>query len=282
MTGPVHSGGLVARPYILDHASANGHHPHMRLHAINNEAPLVSTDRLTKYYQETLALENLTLHVKPGEVLGLLGPNGAGKTTAIHIMLGLLRPSSGEVTILGLSPFTHRQHILPRINFSSAYVQLPSNLKVDENLRTYARLYGVKKFSHKIEELVTLFEMGHLLNRVTGALSSGERTRLNLCKALLNDPILLLLDEPTSSLDPEMADRVRTILQEIQKRNGLGMIYTSHNMEEVERMCDRIVFIHRGRVMAQGGHSELKAKFGVDSLNEVFIQLVRNRVRGDT
>lgn len=237
---------------------------------------LIQALNLSKYYGETRALGNLSLSVVKGETLGLLGPNGAGKTTAIHIFLGLLTPTAGSVSVLGLSPLTHRHAISQKINFASADIQLPSNLKVIENLKTFARLYGVKNPASKIDSLLQLFGMEHLKERLTGALSSGEKTRLSLCKSLLNDPILLLLDEPTASLDPEIADVVRKNLKKYQKEKGIGMLYTSHNMHEVEQMCDRILFIHQGKIMAEGTRDDLIAKYGCASLDEVFIKIARN------
>lgn len=236
---------------------------------------LVVAESLSKTYGDVTALHDLSFTLNPGEVLGLLGANGAGKTTAMHVLLGLLTPSSGRVSILGLSPFTQRHALSKRFNFSSAYVQLPTNLKVIENLKVFAGLYGVSKPKEKIQSLLELFEMTELANRLTGALSSGEKTRLNLCKCFLNDPELLLLDEPTASLDPEMADTVRAILKRLQSERKMGMIYTSHNMKEVEMMCDRILFIHQGKTIAQGGHDELIARYGCDELEEVFIKIVR-------
>lgn len=238
--------------------------------------PLLEISNLSKFYGTTRALDNLSLRLEAGETLGLLGPNGAGKTTAIHIILGLLTPSSGQVSVLGLSPLTSRHLISQKINFASADIQLPTNLKVIENLKTFARLYRVKESMRKIESLLQLFGMELLKDRLTGALSSGEKTRLSLCKSLLNDPILLLLDEPTSSLDPEIADVVRKNLKKYQRERGIGMLYTSHNMHEVEQMCDRILFIHKGKIMAEGTGDALLAKYECASLDEVFIKIARN------
>jgi len=236
---------------------------------------LIQTKKLSKKYGSMTALEGLDLTLASGEILGLLGANGAGKTTVIQILMGLLSPTGGEAKVLGYSPTYQRYQIAHRINFSSAYVNLPSNLKVSENMAIYARIYSVKNPKEKISRLLNLFGIEHLSNRVTGALSSGEKTRLNLCKALLNDPELLLLDEPTASLDPEVADRVRQTLQELQVQRQMGIIYTSHNMKEVEALCHRVVFIHQGKVMAVGTPDEIKRKFGSESMDEVFIKIVR-------
>jgi len=237
---------------------------------------LVITENLGKNYGDARALENLSLSVRRGEIVGLLGPNGAGKTTAIHILLGLLSPSSGKASVFGLSPLTHRHEIAARLNFSSAYVQLPSNLKVLENMNIFARLYNVPDAKKKIASLLDLMDMTSLSTRITGALSAGEKTRLNLCKCLLNDPELLLLDEPTASLDPEMADNVRKLLKRIQKERNIGILYTSHNMPEVEEICGRVYFIHEGRRIAEGSPAEIMQAFQSKTLEQVFIKIVRS------
>lgn len=237
---------------------------------------LIEVSNLCKAFPETLALDNLSFSLKKGEILGLLGANGAGKTTAIHILLGLLTQTSGNVSVFGLSPLKNRHAISKRFNFSSAYVWLPTNLKVYENLKVYAKLYNVSEPNKKVDQLLEQFQIAHLKNRITGALSSGERTRLNLCKCFLNDPELLLLDEPTASLDPEMADTVRKILKDIQKQRGLGIIYTSHNMHEVEALCDRVLFIHEGKTIAEGTPKQIISSFKSTNLEEVFIKIVRN------
>lgn len=237
---------------------------------------LIETDRLSKSYKDACALESLSIHLEAKEIVGLLGPNGAGKTTAIHILLGLLEPSSGKASVMGLSPLTHRHEIAKQINFSSAYVQLPSNLRVEENLKIFSKLYNVPEPAKKISSLLELFEISHLRKRLTGALSAGEKTRLNLCKCLLNDPKLLLLDEPTASLDPEMADHVRKILKKIQRERGLGILYTSHNMPEVEEICDRIYFIHEGKMIAEGTPAQVTSAFESKDLEQAFIKIVRS------
>ncbi len=259
----------------MDIPGADGYNRRMTHENDAEASPLIRTRALTKIYDGSTALDALDLTLHRGEILGLLGPNGAGKTTAIHILLGLLEPTSGEASVFGLSPLTERHRIAARFNFSSAYVQLPSNLKVIENLRTYARLYGVRDRERRIAELLGTFEVGHLAGRITGALSAGERTRVNLAKAFLNDPELLLLDEPTASLDPEMADTVRRILLDIRRRKGLGILYTSHNMPEIESLCDRVLFIHEGRTIARGTPAEVVRHFRSANLEEAFIKIVR-------
>lgn len=237
---------------------------------------LIQTENLTKIYPDTKALDNLSFTLGRGEILGMLGPNGAGKTTAIHILLGLLTPTSGKVSVLGHSPLEDRHAISKRINFSSAYVQLPSNLKVIENLTIFSKLYNIPRQKEKIDALLELFEISHLKTRITGALSSGEKTRINLAKCLLNDPELLLLDEPTASLDPEMADTVRNTLRKIQKERNMGILYTSHNMPEVEAICDRILFVHEGKMIAMGTPHEVLKSFESKTLEQVFIKIVRS------
>ncbi|MFC1522058.1 ABC transporter ATP-binding protein [Elusimicrobiota bacterium] len=236
---------------------------------------MIEVKNLTKTYAKVTALDNISFSLNQGEILGFLGPNGAGKTTVIHTLLGLLTPSSGEVSIFGMSPLDERHAISKQINFSSAYTQLPSNLTVIENMYFYARIYNVHDLNGKINSLLKLFEIAHLTKRRTGALSSGEKTRLNLCKCLLNDPKILLLDEPTASLDPEMADTVRKTLMGIQKKHKMAIIYTSHNMPEVEKICQRILFIHKGKIITQGTPRSIMDTFKSKTLEQVFIKLVR-------
>lgn len=237
--------------------------------------PVVYAHQVRKTFGEKEAIADLSFEVRPGEIIGLLGPNGAGKTTAIHILLGLTTSTSGTVRIFGLEQQKHRREILRRCNFSSAYTNLPANLRVWENLRVSSLLYDVSDSARKAEELMELFEISHLRNRISGHLSSGEGTRLNLCKSLLNDPELLLLDEPTASLDPDIADKVRKILRRLQKERNISMIYTSHNMRDVEEVCDRVYFINHGRVIAQGTPAEVVRQFDEDSLEDVFINVAR-------
>ncbi len=240
------------------------------------EAPVIAVNGLTKRFGDLTAVNDVSFSVRRGEILGLLGPNGAGKTTTIQLMLGLTTPTAGAITIFGQDLRRRRRQILTRVNFASAYISLPSNLTVEENLTVFSRLYGVKNAKRRTTELLELFEIPQTLTQVTGALSSGQITRLNLCKAFLNDPEALFLDEPTASLDPDIADKVRTALGEIQRERGVTMVYTSHNMQEVEAMCDRVIFLSRGNIVAQGTPEDVLKTSRSDSMEEVFIAIARN------
>jgi len=211
-----------------------------------------------------------------GEITGLLGPNGAGKTTTIQMLLDIITPTSGDIRIFGKDMRNNREEILNDVNFSSPYVTLPSNLKVWENLRTFARLYGVRDIDAKIKELAIFFDIEDLIPKLTSSLSTGQLTRLNLAKAFLNDPKLLLLDEPTASLDPDIADRVQQMLLKIRKERGVTMLYTSHNMAEVTTLCDRVIFINHGKIVDDGIPAELVKKYGHEDLNDVFLEIARS------
>jgi ABC-2 type transport system ATP-binding protein len=237
--------------------------------------PIVEVQHLRKEFDGTVAVADISFTVNRGEIVGLLGANGAGKTTTIQILLGLTTTTTGSVRIFGEDFEKHRIEILQRCNFSSAYTGLPSNLKVWENLLIFSKLYGVKNWRARADELLELMEIPHLKKKITGNLSSGESTRVNLCKALLNDPELLLLDEPTASLDPDIADKVRKILRRIQRERGTTMIYTSHNMRDVEEVCDRVLFMHKGRIIAEGTPQQVVDKFQQKSLEDVFINVAR-------
>lgn len=238
--------------------------------------PVLDVRDLRKIFGSFTALDSLSFTIQPGEIVGLLGANGAGKTTAIHIILGLTTPTSGTVRVFGLDIARHRTEILQRCNFSSAYSNLPMNLKVWENLRIFSLLYNIPNWKEKSLELLEMFEISHLRNHISGHLSSGESTRLNLCKALLNEPELLLLDEPTASLDPDMADKLRKSLRLIQRERGIAMLYTSHNMRDVEEICDRALFLSRGRLIGAGTTREILDQFRQKSLEDVFIAVARS------
>lgn len=236
---------------------------------------ILEVKNLTKKFGSFEALKGISFVLKKGEILGLLGPNGAGKTTTIQSILGLIHPTSGSIKIFGKQMSEFKEEILSRVNFSSAYVSLPTNLKVWENLYTFARLYNVPNFKQKVQDLADFFQINDILNKMYGTLSSGQATRVNLVKALLNSPELLFLDEPTASLDPDIADRVRKYLKAIQQQSNLTILYTTHNMLEVEELCDRAIFINEGKIVTIGTPQELIKRFGKKDLNEVFIKIAR-------
>jgi ABC-2 type transport system ATP-binding protein len=237
--------------------------------------PVVTARDLTKRFGRTLAVDGLSFDIRPGEIYGLLGANGAGKTTTIAMLLNLITPTSGEVRVLGEAYPKGRERILSRVNFSSTYVSLPLRLTVWENLRVFASLYGVRRPAERIRELLERFEIEGAVRKKVGDLSSGQKTRVYLAKALLNDPAILFLDEPTASLDPDMADKTRHILRTVQREQGTTVLITSHNMAEMEVLCDRILFIERGRRLMEGTPREILSHFGRQSLEEVFLDVAR-------
>lgn len=238
-------------------------------------APLLEISGLAKRFGKVTAVRSLDLSVHAGETVGLLGVNGAGKTTVMNIILGLTTPSEGSVRVFGKDLASHRVEILQRTNFCTTYANLPSNLKVWQNLRVFAGLYRIPRPKEKIAQLLELLEISHLRESVTGRLSAGESTRVNLAKALLNDPELLLLDEPTASLDPDIADKVRKLVRRLQRERPLAILYTSHNMRDIEEVCDRVLFLHEGTVLAEGTAAEIKERFEGSDLDEVFIKIAR-------
>lgn len=237
--------------------------------------PIVEVTQLTKFFKELKAVDDVSFRLEPGEILGLLGPNGAGKTTIIHMLLGLTTPTSGSINIFGLNLEKHRSEILQQANFSSTYVSMPYSLTVKESLKVFARLYRVRHKEEKIAGLLRTFEMEDIKSKEVRHLSSGLLTRLNLAKALINSPKVLFLDEPTASLDPDIADKTRTLLRRIKKEQGISIIYTSHNMKEMEEISDRIIFLHKGRIIASGKPAEVVQSFRRRNLEEVFLQLAR-------
>jgi len=241
---------------------------------MNNEN-LLHVEGLTKRYRRTLAVDNLSFTVDQKEIVGLIGANGAGKTTTMAVLLGLVLPTSGTVRIFNLDPARNRREVLERMNFASPYAALPHRLTVMENLVIYADLYGVKDKKEVLEALCRQLELSDLLNRRYGELSSGQKTRVAMAKALVNSPDLLLLDEPTASLDPDVAERVRDCLLSYRSRRGAAILISSHNMQEVERICDRVVILKQGRIAAQGTPKEVIARYGRSDLEQVFIDVVR-------
>jgi ABC-2 type transport system ATP-binding protein len=232
---------------------------------------------LTKRFGDVTAVDSVSFTVAEGSVTGLLGGNGAGKTTTISMLLGLLLPTSGTVEVLGVDMVRHRHAALPRMNFSSPYVELPHRLTVRENLTVYGHLYGLSGVRARVEELAGQLDLTKLLNRPSGSLSAGQKTRVALAKALLNRPELLLLDEPTASLDPDTADWIRTYLERYRNESGATILLASHNMLEVERLCDEVLMLRQGSIVDRGSPSALLARYGRGSLEEVFLDIARAR-----
>jgi ABC-2 type transport system ATP-binding protein len=235
----------------------------------------LQAEGLSKRYGSTVAVDGISFGVHVGEIVGLLGPNGAGKTTTISMVLGVLQPSAGTIRIEGVELARHRSQALAHTNFSAVYATLPGNLTVYQNLRFFSLLYDVPAAASRIDELLGEFDLLRLRNTRSGLLSSGEQTRLALAKALLNRPRLLLLDEPTASLDPSAADLIRSRIRQMAVRSGCGILWTSHNMYEVEEICDRVLFLSRGRILLEGDPRALPQAHGAASLEELFIRLAR-------
>lgn len=237
----------------------------------------IKADRLTKRFGDVIAVDELTFAVPKGTVTGLLGGNGAGKTTTISMLLGLLLPSAGSVRVLGVDMGGQRHKVLPRMNFSSPYVDLPHRLTVRENLTVYAHLYGLLGTAKRIAALAEELDLTRLLDRATGSLSAGQKTRVSLAKALLNRPEVLLLDEPTASLDPDTADWIRTYLERYRRDSGATILLASHNMLEVERLCDSVLMLRKGKLVDQGTPGALLDKYGRATLEDVFLDIARAR-----
>jgi len=243
--------------------------------------PIIQADHLSKRYGELIAVDDVSFAISPGATCGLLGGNGAGKTTTVSMLLGLLLPTSGSIRVLGEDMLKHRHRVLGRMNFSSPYVDLPHRLTVMENLGVYARLYGLKNRKGRIAQLAEDLDIGAFLKRTYGSLSAGQKTRVGLAKALLNEPDLLLLDEPTASLDPDTADRMRGYLNAYQVRTGATIVLASHNMLEVERLCSDVIMMRTGKIVDRGTPAELLARYGQENLEEVFLDIARDRRRED-
>ena len=231
---------------------------------------------LTKRFDGCTAVDHISFDLDEAKITGLLGPNGAGKTTTLYLILGLITPTAGNVRIFGLDLESRRQEILNRMNFSSAFVSLPSNLRVMENLKFFSHLYNVSHWKQRAEYLLERFELTGSRDKKAGELSSGQQTRLNLVKSLLNSPRFLCLDEPTASLDPVSARIVRQQLCEISAHDGVTIFYTSHNMREVEEICDDVIFLHRGRIKARMAPKDMMAKLQTENMEDVFIALTRD------
>lgn len=235
---------------------------------------------LTKRYGETLAVDDVSFAAARGQTIGLLGGNGAGKTTTIAMLMGLLIPTAGSIHVLGHDMARDRFAALARMNFSSPYVALPARLSVAENLRVYGHLYGVRGLEGRIREVAAELDLGGLLERPAGQLSAGQKTRVALAKSLINRPELLLLDEPTASLDPDTGDMVRSWLERYRAASGCTILLASHNMAEVERLCSDVLMLKQGRIVDRGSPADLLARYGRDDLEEVFLDIARNRRDG--
>jgi len=238
-------------------------------------ASVLDVRNLTKTFGDFTAVNGISFVLQPGEILGVLGPNGAGKTTTMHMLLGLITPTSGTISMFGMDLETHREAILQQVNFSSTYMSMPQALTVEENLWVVARLYGLSDIQRKIDDIVKKLEMGEFRHKVTRKLSSGQMTRLTLAKAFLTEPKILFLDEPTASLDPDIAHKIRGLLKDEQRASGLSVLYTSHNMREMEEMSDRIIFLQKGNLVAEGTAAQIVSRFGQTDLEDVFLKLAR-------
>jgi ABC-2 type transport system ATP-binding protein len=235
---------------------------------------------LSKRFGEFQAVDDVSFSIAEGEFVGLLGPNGAGKTTTIHMLLGLITPTTGTIRMFGMDFASHRREILQQMNFTSPYVAFPNRLTVRENLRVFARLYSLAHPEREVSRMLANFGLERLADKPIVKLSSGENTRVGLCKALMNDPRLLLLDEPTAYLDPEIASQVKESLRARQRSRGMAILYTSHNMAEVEQLCSRVLFLHHGHIIAAGSPIEVTRSILADereapALEEVFLHVAR-------
>ena len=238
----------------------------------------IEIKQLTKFYNEYLAVNKISFHIKKNKTVGLLGPNGCGKTTTIGMMLGLVSPSNGEILIENKNiNLFKRDEILKRFNFASPYVELPKKLTVKQNLEIYGRLYGIINLEKRIDEISSDLDIKSFFNRKTGELSSGQKNRVSLAKSLINKPEILLLDEPTASLDPDIGDFIRSYIQEYKSKNKVTVLLASHNMNEVERLCDSIIMMKKGKIIDTGTCEELIKKHGRNNLEETFLKLARSK-----
>ena len=239
--------------------------------------PIVEVKNLRKNYGEKEAVKSISFKINENEILGLLGPNGSGKTTTIGMMLGLLKPTSGDILIEGKKIEENRIEILKKINFISPYIELPKKLTVKQNLIVFGKLYKINKLDERIDYLTSKLRLEDILNRITGELSSGQKNRASLAKSLINDPKVLLLDEPTASLDPEIGDFIRSFLEKYKKEKKISILLASHNMNEVTRLCKSILMMKDGKLIDSGNPEMLIQKHGRKNLEEVFLEIVREK-----
>lgn len=239
------------------------------------DAVALSVQHIGKRYADINAVDNVSFAIRHREIVGLLGPNGAGKTTIINMILGVLEPSAGNIQIEGFDIRSQRASALAHTNFAAVYATLPGNLSVEENLRVFGLIYGVRHLQQRLDELLQQFDLVHFRHTKCGVLSSGEQTRVSLAKALLNNPSLLLLDEPTASIDPSAAKTIRESIRELTVKNHCGILWTSHNMYEVEAVCDRVLFLSHGRILLEGDPRTLPQQHGAATLEQLFIDIAR-------
>ena len=238
----------------------------------------IEIKNLTKVYDNYLAVDKINFQLNKNRTLGLLGPNGCGKTTTIGMILGLIAPTHGEILIENRNMNTlNRDEVLSRFNFASPYVEIPKKLTVKQNLEIYGRLYGIKDLSKRINEISNDLDIKNFFNRKTGELSSGQKNRVSLAKSLINKPEILLLDEPTASLDPDVGDFIRSYIQEYKSKNKITLLLASHNMNEVEKLCDSIIMMKKGKIIDTGTCNELIKKHGRNNLEETFLKLARSK-----
>jgi ABC-2 type transport system ATP-binding protein len=240
-----------------------------------NRDAILNISGLTKEYKDFLAVDNISFSIKPGEILGLLGPNGAGKTTTINMIINILTPTKGKIKILGRDISKKRSEISQRVNFAAVYAHLPSNLTVYENLYIFGLIYNVENLKERINSLIKEFELEKFIHTKSGLLSSGEYTRLNIAKAIINKPSLLLMDEPTASLDPSVADSIREMIIRYVRETKSAVLWTSHNMQEIEKVCDRVLFLSHGKILLEGDPKNLPEANGKKNLEELFISIAR-------
>ena len=241
------------------------------------EKVTIEINNLSKKYKHTLAVKNMSFKISEGQTIGLLGPNGCGKSTTLGMLLGLIKPTSGHVLINGKNMEINRTDLLQKMNFISPYIELPKKLTVEENLKVYGRMYGVKNLDSRIAESMEILNLVKLKKSKTGELSSGQKNRVSLAKAFINDPEILLLDEPTASLDPDVGDYVRGVIENFAAKNGSTILLASHNMNEVDRLCHEVMMMKNGEIIDQGKSDDLISKHGRKNLEEVFLKIVRNK-----
>ena len=241
------------------------------------EKIVIEINNLSKKYENTLAVKSMSFKINKGQTIGLLGPNGCGKSTTIGMLLGLIKPTSGSVMINGQNMENNRTDLLQKMNFISPYIELPKKLTIEENLQVYGRMYGVKNLDNKIYEIIEMLNLKEFRKRKTGELSSGQKNRVSLAKAFINDPEILLLDEPTASLDPDVADYVRGIIESFASNKQKTILITSHNMNEVERLCDEVMMMKGGEIIDKGKSADLISKHGRKNLEDFFLKIVRGK-----